>query len=107
ELIDQLERRRPPVGKQHLRPAVRIERGQAAVVRSLDRQYRDRAVLADDPHRPAATDRIQRMGSRAQSAQKVNSVTRGTWSDGFSQLRHGSSTLCPVAWPAIDGLAHI
>ena len=65
---------------------------------------------AFDRQRPAMAQRIDGLRSAARRracAQSANSVTSGTWSDGFSQSRAYSWTEWPTACFASSGLAHI
>ena len=52
-------------------------------------------------------DGLRRPAGRRRFAQRENSVTRGTWSEGFSQSRAYSWTEWPVACFASSGLAHM
>ena len=55
--------------------------------------------------RPARSAAMPRPDGAA--AQTSISQISGTWSDGRSQLRHGSSTACAFRCPASSGEAHI
>jgi GTP cyclohydrolase II len=74
------------------RARLRIERGELSGVRRLDGQQRERP----DRDGPAAAQCVDRARD-GPVAQKANSVTSGTWSEGFNQLRQGSWTACARA----------
>lgn len=87
--------------------AIGIEGRQPYFVSGFDREN----VQIADRDNPATTQRIDGAGSGArvggQVVQNENSVTSGTWSEGFSQLRIGSWTVCEIACAATSGVAHI
>ena len=73
--------------------------------RGLDRDNRDRLRRRRSAPAGRRAARDRRRTPRA--AQTSISQISGTWSDGRSQLRHGSSTSCAFRWPASSGDAHI
>jgi len=80
-----------------------VEQVEHGRCRGLDRKQ----PLSFKPDRPAGAQRGNGTVERRRLAQRSNSRIKGTWSDGFSQLRHGSSTRWLVALTASAGLAHI
>ena len=88
DLVDELQRRRPASADQHRRLLVTIERGEPARVCGLDRQQ----PRAADRHVPSPSQGIDGARDGAGVVHQSNSVTMGTWSDGFSQLRQSSCT---------------
>ena len=71
------------------RPAVRHRRFRSAAARASRRSPRSRSASRAGARRSRGRRRARRS--------KANSVTIGTWSDGFSQLRQASKTLWPTA----------
>ena len=86
------------------RRSVGIEQLQRLGRAGLDRKHGDRPV-AIDPDRPPGAKRGDRAADRI--AQISSSQIRGTWSDGRSHVRHGSSTSWATRWPASSGDAHM
>ena len=84
------------------------DRAGRAAPASRSRPRRSRSAAGTvDPHRPPGAQRGDRPRGPALGAQTSISQISGTWSDGRSQLRHGSSTSCALRWPASSGEAHI
>ena len=107
-LVGELQRLRASGRDKDRRSAVRIEFGQPPRVTRLDRQQRQPV----DRDRPPPAQRVDcpRGGAgtwRGRMCQKANSVMIGTWSEGFSQLRQASNTVCATAWRATSPVAHI
>ena len=98
--VGQPERCRPFAADQQLGRSLRIQQRQHLGRPGLNRQ---KGRVAD-PHRSPATQRGD--GGSEQRGHSDSSTTSGTWSDGRSQFRHGSSTRCAVACGARLGLAH-
>ena len=101
------ERRRALAADQQLRFAAGIERCRAAPASPSRPPAIATGIGALDPHRPPGAKRGDRPPDRRRVAQTSISQISGTWSDGRSQLRHGSSTSCALRWPASSGEAHI
>jgi hypothetical protein len=89
-LVGQLKRRSARARQQDIGPGIAIESREPHVIRCL---YREDVQFADC-NDPPATQCIycpgRSTGIGKQIVQNENSVTRGTWSDGLSQLRIGS-----------------
>ena len=91
-LVGELQRRGALAADQQPRRCARDRRrSSSSGVAGLDREDRDR--LARRRSAPAARRAARRSpGGSARRAQTSISQISGTWSDGRSQLRHGSST---------------
>ena len=107
QLVGELQRFGAGGGNQDIGLPLRIEIGQRHRIRALDRHQPDRAVGRGQADRPAATQRIDGAGSIPPVHQKANSVMIGIWSDGFSQLRAGSTTRWATALSATSLVIHI
>ena len=104
--VGQVERRRPLAADQQFAPTTGIDEVEQLLARGLDRQ-RPRSGIGPSIRigRPARSAAIAAPDGVA--AQTSISTISGTWSDGRSQLRHGSSTACAFKCPASSGEAHI
>ena len=90
-LVGERQRRGALAADQQRRRRSGIEQVEQLRRRGLDRDDRD-GLGAVDPHRPPGAQRGDRAPDRRPCAQSSISQISGTWSDGRSQLRHGSST---------------
>ena len=115
-LVAKLQRRRAGGGDQHvMRRRIgsdcgfhRQQDAQFGLFAILCRAlHRDRPAMPQGIHRQRHPARRGGRGAELWPVQRSNSVTSGTWSDGFSQSRACSWTLCPTACFASSGLAHM
>ena len=104
--IAERQRRSTFAAQKQPRLALRIEHIHHLARRGLDREDGQR-IWGVEGDRPAAAQRRDRPRHPRVAIQIAISQISGTWSDGRSQLRQGSSTECPARWPASSGEAHI
>ena len=106
-LVRERQGSRPPSADQQRRRGLRIEQSPAIPASPSRPRRRTSGWRPFDPHGAAGAQRGDRPLDRSGAAQTATSQISGTWSDGRSQLRQGSSTRCARTRSAASGEAHI